>query len=199
MKHLNNFEEFNEGKLGNFVAGAAVVGATMWGADAIMNPTSKATSKYQETELAHFPEFYVKTLGMDDNIQVTVNDVDGVIGCKTRQGKHNSYTVTVEEGQDIIYYKLSTWGDYVYATTNKSILPNGDEINLSQLEVVEETSNYKILSVPSFWSGLDLIFVNKGYSNPKDEFEMNGRKYTYLEKSFGFVQGSESFVIKCKD
>jgi hypothetical protein len=164
-----------------------------------MNPNTKVSAEYQETELSHFPEFYVRTLGMDDNIQVTVNDVDGVIGCKTRQGKHNSYTVTVEEGQDIIYYKVSKWGDYVYATTNKSSLPDGDEINLSQLEVVEETSNYKILSVPSFWSGLDLIFVNKGYSNPKDEFEMNGQKYTYLEKSFGFVQGSESFVIKCKD
>jgi hypothetical protein len=199
MKYLNNFEEHNESKLGKFVAGAAIAGATLWGADAIMNPNTKVSAEYRETELAHFPEFYVRTLGMDDNIQVTVNDVDGVIGCKTRQGKQDSYTITVEEGQDIIYYKVSKWGEYIYATTNKSILPNSDEINLSQLEVIEETSNYKILSVPSFWSGLDLIFVNKGYSNPKDEFEMNGQKYTYLEKSFGFVQGNESFVIKCRD
>jgi hypothetical protein len=199
MKYLNNFEEHNESKFTKYVAGAALAGATLWGADAIMNPNTKVSAEYQETELSHFPEFYVKTLGMDDNIQVTVNDIDGVIGCKTRQGKRNSYTVTVEEGQDIIYYKLSTWGDYVYATTNKSSLPDGDMIDLSKLEVVEETSNYKILSVPSFWSGLDLIFVNKGYSNTKDEFEMNGQKYTYLEKSFGFIQGSESFVIKCRD
>jgi hypothetical protein len=209
MKYLNNFEEYsrseslskdyNESKFTKYVAGAAIAGATLWGADAIMNPNTKVSAEYQETELAHFPEFYVRTLGADDNIQVTVNDVDGVIGCKTSQGKHNGYTITVEEGQDIIYYKVSTWGEYIYGTTNKSILPNGNMINLSELEVVEETSNYKILSVPSFWSGLDLIFVNKGYSNPKDEFEMNGQKYTYLEKSFGFVQGNESFVIKCKD
>ena len=201
MKHLNNFEEYsqNESKLTKYITGAAIAGATLYGANAIMNPNTKASAEYQETELAHFPEFYVRTLGMDDNIQVTVNDVDGVIGCKTSQGKHSSYTITVEEGQDIIYYKVSKWGEYIYATTNKSILPNSNMINLSELEVVEETSNYKILSVPSFWSGLDLIFVNKGYSNPKDEFEMNGQKYTYLEKSFGFVQGSESFVIKCKE
>ena len=180
MKHLNNFEQFNEGKLGNFVAGAAVVGATMWGADAIMNPTSKATSKYQETELAHFPEFYVKTLGMDDNIQVSVNENDGVIGSQMKNGKHKRYTITVEEGTNIIYYKLSTFGEYIYATTNESNLPGGSMINLSEMEVVEENNEYKILRVPSFWSGLDFILVNKGYGNPKNEFEMNGEKMRFV-------------------
>ena len=104
MKHLNNFEEYsqNESKLTKYITGAAIAGATLYGANAIMNPNTKASAEYQETELAHFPEFYVRTLGMDDNIQVTVNDVDGVIGCKTRQGKQDSYTITVEEGQDII-------------------------------------------------------------------------------------------------
>lgn len=198
MKHLNNFEQFNEGKLGNFVAGAAVVGATMWGADAIMNPTSKATSKYQETELAHFPEFYVKTLGMDDNIQVSVNENDGVIGSQMKNGKHKRYTITVEEGTNIIYYKLSTFGEYIYATTNESNLPGGSMINLSEMEVVEENNEYKILRVPSFWSGLDFILVNKGYGNPKNEFEMNGEKYTYFEKSFSFLEGRGSFVVKVR-
>ena len=198
MKHLNNFEEFNEGKLSNFVAGAAVAGATLWGANAIMNPNTKATAKYQETELAHFPEFYVTTLGMDNNLSVSVNENDGVIGCQMRQGKHSRYSITVEEGQDIIYYKLSTFGEYCYATTNKSNLPAGSMIDLSELEVVEENNEYRILRVPSFWSSLDFILVNKGYGNPKNEFEMNGQKYTYFEKSFSFLEGRGSFVVKCR-
>jgi uncharacterized protein YuzE len=198
MKHLNNFEEYNEGKLGNFVAGAAVAGATLWGANAIMNPNTKATAKYQETELAHFPEFYVTTLGMDNNLNVSVNENDGVIGCKVKQGKHSRYTITVEEGIDKVYYKMSTFGEYCYATTNKSDLPNGEMINLQDLEVVEETGEYRILRVPSFWSSLDFILVNKGYSNTKNEFEMNGQKYTYFEKSFSFLEGRGSFVVKVR-
>ena len=73
MKHLNNFEEFNESKLTPYIVGAALTGATLMGVDSIMNPTTKATAKYQETELAHFPEFYVRTLGMDNNLNVSVN------------------------------------------------------------------------------------------------------------------------------
>jgi hypothetical protein len=198
MKHLNNFEEYNEGKLGNFVAGAAVAGATLWGANAIMNPNTKATAKYQETELSHFPEFYVTTLGMDNNLNVSVNENDGVIGCKVKQGKYSRYTITVEEGMSQVYYKLSTFGEYCYATTNKSDLPNGEMINLQDLEVVEETGEYRILRVPSFWSSLDFILVNKGYSNTKNEFEMNGQKYTYFEKSFSFLEGRGSFVVKVR-
>jgi uncharacterized protein YuzE len=198
MKHLNNFEEYNESNLGKFVAGAAIAGATLWGANAIMNPVTKAKARYQETELAHFPEFYVTTLGMDDNIQVSVNENDGVIGCQMKEGKHSRYTITVEEGANQVYYKLSTFGEYIYATTNKSDLPNGEMINLQDLEVVEETGEYRILRVPSFWSSLDFILVNKGYSNNKNEFEMNGVRYTYFEKSFSFLEGRGSFVIKCK-
>ena len=198
MKHLNNFEEFNEGKLSNFVAGAAVAGATLWGANAIMNPNTKATAKYQETELAHFPEFYVTTLGMDNNLNVSINENDGVIGCQMRQGKHSRYTITVEEGIDKVYYKMSTFGEYIYGTTNKSDLPSGDHIDLSELEIVEETGEYRILRVTSFWASLDFILVNKGYSNTKNEFEMNGERYTYFEKSFSFLEGRGSFVIKVK-
>jgi len=198
MKHLNNFEEFNESKLTPYIVGAALTGATLMGANAIMNPNTKATARYQETELAHFPEFYVKTLGMDDNLQVSVNENDGVIGCQMRQGKHDRYTITVEEGQYIIYYKSSTFGGYIYATTNKSDLPSGEMIVLQDLKVIEETGEYTILEVTSFFSGLDYILVNKGYSNTKDEFEMNGERYTYFEKSFGFLPGSAPFVIKCK-
>jgi hypothetical protein len=198
MKHLNSFEEYNESKLTKYIAGAAIAGATLYGANAVMNPNTKATARYQETELAHFPEFYVRTLGMDDNLSVSVNENDGVIGCQMRHGKHDRYTITVEEGQDIIYYKSSTFGEYIYATTNKSDLPNGEMINLQDLEVIEETGEYKILEVPSFWSGLDYILVNKGYSNTKDEFEMNGERYTYFEKNLGFLPGNASFVIKCR-
>ncbi len=198
MKHLNNFEEHNESKLGKFVAGAAVAGATLWGANAIMNPVTKATAKYQETDLAHFPEFLVITLGMDDNIQVSVNENDGVIGSQMKHGKHTRYTITVEEGTDKVYYKVSTFGGYIYATTNKSNLPGSEMIDLSELEVVEENNEYRILRVPSFWSSLDFILVNKGYGNPKNEFEMNGERYTYFEKSFSFLEGRASFVVKCK-
>jgi hypothetical protein len=198
MKHLNNFEEHNESKLGKFFAGAAVAGATLWGANAIMNPVTKATAKYQETDLAHFPEFLVITLGMDDNIQVSVNENDGVIGSQMKHGKHTRYTITVEEGTDKVYYKVSTFGGYIYATTNKSNLPGSEMIDLSELEVVEENNEYRILRVPSFWSSLDFILVNKGYGNPKNEFEMNGERYTYFEKSFSFLEGRASFVVKCK-
>ena len=69
MKHLHNFEEYNESKLTPYIVGAALTGATLMGANALMNPNTKATAKYQETELAHFPEFYVRTLGMDDNLK----------------------------------------------------------------------------------------------------------------------------------
>ncbi|HOB26371.1 MAG TPA: hypothetical protein PKG93_04425 [Bacilli bacterium] len=198
MKHLNNFEEFNEGKLSNFVAGAAVAGATLYGANAIVNPNTKATAKYQETELAHFPEFYVKTLGMDNNLNVSVNEYDGVIGCQMKQGKHSRYTITVEEDINQVYYKLSTFGEYIYATTNESNLPGCSVINISELEVVEETGEYRILRVPSFWSSLDFILVNKGYSNNKNKFEMNGVRYTYFEKSFSFLEGNGSFVVKVR-
>jgi hypothetical protein len=198
MKHLRKFEEFNESKLTPYIVGAALTGATLMGANAIMNPNTKATARYQETELAHFPEFYVKTLGTDYNLHVSVNENDGVIGCQMRHNKSKRYTITVEEGQDIIYYKSTTFGVYIYATTNKSDLPNGEMISLQDLEVIEETGEYKILEVSSVWSGLDYILVNKGYSNTKDEFEMNGERYTYFEKSFGFLPGHASFVIKCK-
>jgi hypothetical protein len=198
MKHLNNFEEYNESKLTPYIVGAALTGATLWGANAIMNPTTKATAKYQETELAHFPEFYVRTLGTDDNLSVSVNENDGVIGCQMTHGKHKRYTVTVEEGVNQVYYKTSTFGGYIYATTNQSNLPGSNLINLSELEVVEENNEYRILRVSSFWSGLDFILVNKGYGNTKDEFEMNGDRYTYFEKSFGFLEGHASFVVKCK-
>jgi len=198
MKHLENFEEFNEGKLSKFIAGAALAGATLYGANAIMNPVTKASSRYQETELAHFPEFSVTTLGMDDDIHVSVNDNDGVIACQTQHGKYKRYTITVEEGVNSVYYKLSTFGEYIYATSNKSDLPSGELIDLSKLDIVEETNDYKILRVPSFWSGLDFILVNKGYNNTKNEFEMKGERYTYIEKSFGFLDGRASFVIKCK-
>ncbi len=198
MKHLNNFEEYNESNLGKFVAGAAIAGATLWGANAIMNPNTKAKATYNETELAHFPEFYVTTLGMDDNIQVSVNENDGVIGCKMKHGKHSRYTITVEEGTTKVYYKMSTFGEYIYATTNKSDLPGSDPVDLTDLEIVEETGEYRILRVPSFWSGLDFILVNKGYSNIKNEFEMNGERYTYFEKSFSFLEGRGSFVVKVR-
>ena len=198
MKHLNNFEEYNESKLTPYIVGAALTGATLWGANAIMNPTTKATAKYQETELAHFPEFYVRTLGTDDNLSVSVNENDGVIGFQMTHGKRKRYTVTVEEGVNQVYYKTSTFGGYIYATTNQSNLPGSNLINLSELEVVEENNEYRILRVSSFWSGLDFILVNKGYGNTKDEFEMNGDRYTYFEKSFGFLEGHASFVVKCK-
>lgn len=198
MIYLNNFKDFNEGKLSNFIAGAAVTGATIWGANAIMNPVTKPSAKYQETELAYFPEFYVRTLGMDNNLSVSINENDGVIGCQMRQGKHSRYTITVEEGIDKVYYKISTFGEYCYATTNKSNLPGGSMIDISELEVVEENNEYKVLRVPSFWSSLDFILVNKGYVNTRNEFEMNGEKYTYFEKTFSFLEGKASFVIKCK-
>jgi hypothetical protein len=196
MKHIQKFEQYNESKLTKYVAGAAIAGATLWGANAIINPNKQATAKYQETELAHFPEFYVRTLGFDDNISVSVNENDGVIGSKHKQGKHNRYTITVEEGQDVIYYKTSAFGEYIYATTNKSDLPSGSMIELSQLNIVKETDEYRILSVPSFWSGLDYILVNKGYSNSEHEFEMQGQRYTYFESSFGFLNGYASFVVR---
>lgn len=198
MRHLNNFEEFNEGKIGNFVAGAAVAGATLLGANAIMNPNTKVTAEYKETELSHFPEFYVKTLGMDDNIQVSVSEKDGVIGCKIQFGKQSRYSITVEEGVDKVYYETSTFGEYIYATTNQFNLPNGQEIDLSKLKIVEETDEYRILRISSPWSGLDFILVNKGYKNKENEFEMNGERYTYLQKSFSFLEGKASFVVKVK-
>jgi hypothetical protein len=198
MRHLNDFEQYNESRLGKIAAGAAIVGATLYGANAIMNPRTKAEAKYQETELANFPEFYVRTLGMDENINLSVSSVDGVIGCKTHRGKHSDYTITVEEGQDVIYWDISSFGEYIYATTDRSTLPNGEKIDLSELEVVEETDKYKILDCSSFFGGPDAIFVNKGYSNPENEFELNGRKYTYIDKSLGFIAGYKSFVIRCK-
>ncbi len=121
MKHLENFENFNEGKFSNFAAGAAIVGATLWGANTLMNPVTKATAEYRETELVDFPEFFVRTIGTDDNINVSING--DVIGCSFHQGKYNRYTITVEEGTNNVYYKLSTFGVYIYATTNKSNLP----------------------------------------------------------------------------
>jgi hypothetical protein len=198
MKHLSNFEQYNESRLGKLAAGAAIVGATLYGANAIMNPRTNVEAEYQETELAHFPEFYVRTLGMDENIKVSVNEIDGVIACKTHRGKHADYTITIEEGIDVVYWDISSFGEYIYATTNKSNLPGGEKINISDLEVVKETDKYKILDCSSFFGGPDAIFVNKGYSNPKNEFEMNGKKYTYTEISLGFVSGYKSFVIKCK-
>jgi hypothetical protein len=198
MKHLKGFEEYNESSLTKFIAGAAIAGATLYGANALMNPVKKATAKYQETDLAHFPEFIVTTLGSDDNIQISVSENDGVIGSKVQHGKRKRYTITVDEGTNQVFYKFSTFGECIYATTNKSDLPSGTKIDLEELEVVEENSEYRILRVPSFWSGLDFILVNKGYSNSKNDFEINGEKYTYLEKSFGFLEGRCSFVIKNK-
>jgi hypothetical protein len=93
---------------------------------------------------------------------------------------------------------MSTFNEYIYATTNKSDLPGGAPIDLTDLEIVEETGEYRILRVPSFWSSLDFILVNKGYSNTKNEFEMNGVKYTYFEKSFSFLEGKGSFVVKVR-
>jgi hypothetical protein len=198
MKHLQGFKQYNESKLGKFVAGAAITGAALYGVNALMNPRTTTKADYEETEKAHFPEFFVTTAGFDDNINVSVNDLDGVIGSKTQRGKHSVYTVTVEEGIDKIYYKRSDFGEYIYATTDPSNLPQSELLDLSELEVIEENSEYKILRVPSFWSGFDFVLVNKGYSNPKNEFEMNGQKYTYIEKTFGFFEGSASFVIKVK-
>jgi hypothetical protein len=93
---------------------------------------------------------------------------------------------------------MSTFGEYIYATTNKSDLPGSEPIDLTELEIVEETGEYRILRVPSFWSSLDFILVNKGYSNTKNEFEMNGERYTYFEKSFSFLEGRASFVVKVR-
>lgn len=204
MKHLKRFEEYNESKLsklGKFVAGASIAGATLYGANALLDTTTNTTTKakYEETEKAHFPEFYVRTIGLDENINVSVNELDGVIGSKTQKGKSTRFTITVEEGIDKVYYKSSTFGEYIYATTDQSNLPQSELLDLSRLEIVEENNEYRILRVTSsFFSSLDFILVNKGYDNTKNEFEMNGQKYTYLEKSFGFLEGYASFVIKVK-
>jgi hypothetical protein len=205
MKHLKEFEEYNEGnrslnKFGKFVAGAAIAGSTLYGINTLIPETpKKTTSTYQETDKAHFPEFYVKTIGwFSSNINVSVNEVDGVIGSKTKHGKRSDYTITVEEGIDKIYWRRSSWGEYIYATTDPSNLPGSDLLDLSKLEVIDENNEYKILKVPDFWSNLDYILVNKGYENKENEFEMNGQKYTYLEKNLGFWEGTHSFVIKAK-
>jgi hypothetical protein len=198
MKHLQKFNQYNESKLTKYVAGAAIAGATLWGTNAIINSQNKnATTEYQETELAHFPEFYVRTLGFDNNLNVSVNDVDDIIGTRYKSGKYNRYTITVQEGQEgTIYYKISPFGEYIYATTIQNYLPNGNKIVLSELEVVEETGDYKILSVPSPWSGLDYILVNKGYFNAKNGFEMQDQSYTYFQKSLGLMNGSPYFVVR---
>lgn len=196
MKHLNNFEEFNESKLTKYALGAAALGATIWGANKLANPNKEVKVRSNQTELVHFPEFSITTLGFDNNIDVSINEVDTTIGVKTRHGKRTRYTITVDESVDVVYYKVSTFGEYIYATSDKTILPGSKAIHLSDLEVVEETNSYKILRYPSFFSGLDFILVNKGYQNTKNEFEINGQRYSYFEKSFGFLEGHASFVVK---
>jgi len=234
MKHLHNFQEYNESNSVNknytlhhlneirrhghgdgsgrmtglaLAAGAALAGTALLGHN-FTEPVTKAKAEYNETEVAHFPEFFVTTLSGDRDIAVSVNDVDGTIGCHAPHGKGgSSNTITVEEGTDKVYFRFSTLGSYVYATTNPSHLPDANMIDLSKLEVVEETDGYKILQFNSTWSSVDYILVNKGYTNKEHEFEMNGKKYTYFEKSVkrhglpgpdSFWKSEHAFVIKCK-
>jgi hypothetical protein len=197
MKHLDNFEKFNEGRFKDMMIGGAIAGATLLGANAIMNPRANIEVNYTETDIAKFPEYYVKTPGSDENFDLTISE-DNVLGTKIHVGKSSRYTITVNEGIDYVYYKMSSFGEVIYATTNKSILPKSERIDLTELEVVEETNSYKILRVSSFWSGLDFIAVDKNYQNSGNEFEIDGKKYTYLQKSFGFLEGTATFVFECK-
>jgi len=179
--------------------GGALIGGIAAGVNSMDNTPSKTTSSYEETELTNFPEYYVRTAKIfDDNLDVSINKNNGVIGTRRRAGKHDDYSVTVNGDVSTIYYKTSTWGVYIYASTNQNDLPGSEAVSLRELEVVEETDQYKILEVPSFWSKFDYIFVNKGYQNKENEFEMDGETYTYYEPSFGFLRGKAAFVVKCK-
>ena len=200
MKHLNNFEKFNESRLKDIMVGGAITGATLLGANAIMNNPGRTDIKvnYIETEIAKFPEYRIQTPGSDNNFNLTIGS-DGILGVMSKNGKNDRFTITVNEGIDYVYYRTSGGlRSVIYATTDKEMLPKSEKIDLSELEVVEETNSYRILRVDSFWSGLDYIIVNKNYENSGNEFIINNKKYTYLEKRFGFLLGSATFVFECK-
>lgn len=216
MKYLHKFDSFNEeiriglddrglpkltgtGKaLRNLAVGGAIVGGLAYGAKSMYNSIpDKPVVKYEQTVMGSFKEYYLRTPKMDDNIQFTINTKDGVIGSRIKVGKSDRYTLTVPSGVSKVYYDKSTWGGYVYGTTNSSDLQDpSDVIDLNTLDVAEEGPTYKILRVSSFWSNLDFIFVDKGFVSEQGEFEIDGEVYTYIEKSFGFLEGRASFVIK---
>ena len=98
---------------------------------------------------------------------------------------------------------MNFFNAYEALINNKIITRNNFEYCLKFFPAINSTVLFVRFikedgTVESFWSGLDFILVNKGYGNTKDEFEMNGDRYTYFEKSFGFLEGHASFVVKCK-
>lgn len=201
MKHIKNYNDFcnEEIDMKKILIGGALVGGIAAGINSIDTTPGKSTASYEETELANFPEYHVHTAQFfDDNLNISINKNDGVIGTYRQAGKQSDYTVTIEEGVSKIYYETSTWGSYIYATTDNSDLPKGQKIDIDELEIVSETSDYKILKVPSFWSSFEYILVNKGYQNKENEFEINGNRYTYFEPNFGFIEGKAAFVVKCR-
>lgn len=201
MKNIKNYNDFcnEEINMKKILIGGALIGGIAAGINSIDTSPSKSTASYEETELANFPEYYVHTAQFfDNNLNISINKNDFLIGTKTIAGKATRYSVTIEEGVSTIYYKTSTWGGYIYASTNKNDLPSGQQININELNVVKETNEYRILEVPSFWSSFDYILVNKGYQNKENGFEIGGIGYTYFEPSFGFLKGKTAFVIKCK-
>ena len=201
MKNIKNYNDFcnEEVDMKKLLIGGALVGGLAAGINSIDTTPGKSKASYEETELANFPEYHVHTAQFfDDNLNISINKNDGVIGTYRQAGKSSDYSVTVEEGVSTIYYETSTWGSYIYATTNRNDLPSGQQVNLNDLEIVKETSEYKILRVPSFWSSFDYVLVNKGYKNEENAFEIDGVKYTYFEPNFGFLTGKAAFVVKCK-
>jgi hypothetical protein len=216
MKYLHNFDSYNEeikislndrglpkltgtGKaLRNLAVGGAIAGGLSYGANSMYQSIpDKPVVKYEQTVMGSFKEYELRTPGSDYNIQFTINTKDSIIGSRIKVGKHDRYTLTVTSNVTKVCYDLSTWGGYIYGSSNSSDLQDpSDVIDLNELEVVEEGSTYKILRVSSFWSNLDYIFVDKGFESTMGEFEIDGETYTYIEKSFGFLEGRASFVIK---
>lgn len=216
MKYLHNFESYNEeikislndrglpkltgtGKaLRNLAVGGAIAGGLAYGANSLYQSIpDKPVVKYEQTVMGSFKEYELRTPGSDYNIQFTINTKDSIIGSRIHPGKHDRYTLTVPSNVTKVWYDRSTWGGYIYGSSNSSDLQDpSDVIDLNELEVVEEGSTYKILRVSSFWSNLDYIFVDKGFESTMGEFEIDGETYTYIEKSLGFWEGRASFVIK---
>jgi hypothetical protein len=196
MKHINSYDKFNEG-IGKTIATAALGAALLTTSCGNKGPVKV---EYEETDINKFPEYYITTLGNEHNINLTVSP-DGVIGSKYSEGsgktRHSEYTITIGENIDHIYYKTSTWGGHIYGTYDRSNLPGSDRVEINGLEVVEETSTYKILEVPGFWSSFNYILINKGYKDKSREFKIGNKTYTYLDFNKGWFTHAK-FVIEVK-
>lgn len=193
---IKKYEEFcnEEINLRKALIGGALVGGALATAASCNNKSTSVS--YNDKEVigsVEFKEYDVNPVGWVASDLYTTISNDGVISTHFKKGKHSSGTVTVNVGVDRIYYDEGF--SYIYSSSQKI---NDDIINLSDLEVVEDRPEYKILYHSGFINNIDYILVNKGYKETDSNkiFKINGEDYSYVEYDSGFLNGVYYFVVK---